>query len=187
MKFMTGSINTMNGILMLGFPHAMMDELSNLIEYVKSGKNITVEIKREKRSNDANAYCWVLCQMIAQKLTDDACGKVVYTKNDIYREAIKKCMHFTPLPIKNEAVENFKRIWQGHGIGWVVEELHESKLKGYTTIAAYHGSSTYDSKEMSRLIDCLIDDCKNLGIQVRPPEEIEKLVSDWEERSKKNG
>ena len=91
MKFTTNSIQTMNGILMLGISQNTQNEVQRIIEYVNSGKKITVEIKREMRSKDANAYCWVLCQKLAEKLTWDAQGKVVYEKEDIYRKAIKEC------------------------------------------------------------------------------------------------
>lgn len=181
MKFTTNSIQTMNGILMLGISPNTQNDVQRIIEYVNSGKKITVEIKRELRSKDANGLCWVLCQKLAEKLTWDAQGKVVYEKEDIYRKAIKECGFCTIVPIKSEAVKSYKRIWAGHGTGWIVEELGPSKLKGYVNLAAYHGSSVYDSKEMSRLIDVLMQDCKEQGIETEPPEYVQSLLEQWGE------
>lgn len=167
---------------MLGISPNTQNDVQKIIEYVNSGKKITVEIKREARSKDANAFCWVLCQKLAEKLTWDAQGKVVYEKEDIYRKAIKECGFCTIVPIKAEAVKAYKRIWAGHGTGWVVDELGPSKLDGYINIAAYHGSSVYDSKEMSRLIDVLIADCKALGVETEPPEYVRSLLEQWSEK-----
>ena len=41
---------------------------------------------REKRSNDANSYLWVLCSKLADKLSDDG---VPHTKEEVYRDAVK--------------------------------------------------------------------------------------------------
>ena len=59
---------------------------TELYDSLKDVTKIDVEAKkhRNKRSVDANAYCWVLCDKIAKKLTvEDA----VITKEDIYRDA----------------------------------------------------------------------------------------------------
>ena len=37
----------------------------------------------------------------------------------------------------------------------------------------------YDTAQMGRLIDRIIDDCKDQHIDTKPPEEIEALVKAW--------
>ena len=131
----------------------------------------------KKRSLNANAFCWVLCQRIAEHLSRDG---QYSSREDVYRKAIKDCGHFTPIPVRAEAVERFKSIWAAHGIGWLTEDLGEArKAKGYRVLAAYHGSSTYDTAEMTRLIDCLCDECSQLGIHLEPPEYMTALLNDW--------
>ena len=51
--------------------------------------DVDIEIKkhRKMRSNEANKYCWVLCEKIAQQLSKE---NVRYTKLDIYRDAIRE-------------------------------------------------------------------------------------------------
>ena len=52
-------------------------------------------------------------------------------------------------------------------------------MRGCRNLAAYHGSSVYDTKQMSRLIDNLVQDCKEIGIETLPPEKLSLLVEDW--------
>ena len=159
-------------ILYVELPKDAVEEMESVQKYIDDGKPMTMEFHRQKRSNDANSYCWVLCQKIAEKTQLE--------KEDVYRQAIKAIGAFTPMPIKTIAVERFKEIWAQHGIGWVCDELGKSKLPGYTTIAAYHGSSTYDTKEMARLIDYLVDEAKGLKIPLRPASDINNMIKEWE-------
>ena len=41
----------------------------------------------------------------------------------------------------------------------------------------YRGSHSYDSKEMSILIDGTVEEAKALGIETLPPEELERMMS----------
>lgn len=176
MKFRANSINQFGGMVQIPVPKELETDIARLQDYVSKGKYFTVEIKRELRSNDANAYAWVLCREIAKKLSE---GQIRASKEDVYKRAIKECGFCTILPIKKEALESWKRIWSGNGVGWLTEELGDSKLKGYVNIGAYHGSSTYDSKEMSALINNLVQECEALGVPTRPKGEIDKLVREW--------
>ena len=75
------------------------------------------------------------------------------------------------VPIKAEAADRFERIWEGRGLGWACERI-DSKLEGFVNIIAYYGSSTYDSKEMARLIDSVVRDCEEQGIQTMSVRDI---------------
>ena len=46
-------------------------------------------------------------------------------------------------------------------------------------IRAYYGSSTYNSKQMSRLIDMAVQDCREQGIEVLPPERLAGMMEEW--------
>lgn len=134
---------------------------------------------RKKRSLDANAYFWVLCGKLAAKTKQN--------KIDIYRELIRDIGdNFEILPIRNEAVDKFISNWGRNDdgkkrLGWICDILGASKFEGYTNVCAYYGSSTYDSKQMSDLIDGVIFACKEQGIQTETPEEIERLKGLWGE------
>jgi len=126
---------------------------------------------RYKRSLDANAMMWSLCEQIARKIGS--------TKEEVYKHHIKEVGIYTPLPIKENAVEAFSDIWSTHGTGWFVEVVDNSKLPGYKLVFAYAGSSTYDTKEMSRLIDNVVQDAKSIGIDVMSEEERSLLIDAW--------
>ena len=142
-------------------------------EEIENVELLDIEAKkhRNKRSLDANAYCWVLIGRLAEKMKISA--------EEVYKMEIKNIGVFEILPIKNKAVEKFKQAWQRNGIGWICEEIGKSKIDGYTNLKAYYGSSTYDSKEMSRLIDSIVEDCKLQGIPTDTPEQIEKYKEMW--------
>ena len=184
MKFTTKGVNLIKTIgYQLVIPVGGDNELSKIspdIEY-----EITIQKKKNKRSLNASAYCWVLCQKIAEELS-----KTGYTsKEDVYKKAIKDCGHFTYVPVREDAVERYITIWQGHGLGWLAEDAGECQsLKGYHNIMCYHGSSVYNQQEMARLIDCLTDECEQLGIKLEPSEYIQSLIEGWEsEQQEKKG
>ena len=135
-------------------------------------KELSVEIKpyRKKRSLDANAYCWVLCQKLAEKIGG--------TKEDIYKEAIRKAGQFDYIAVTDKATDQFINAWQSKGLGWYAEAL-ESKIDGCKKIMVYYGSSVYDSKEMSHLINYVVDECKEHGIETIPPEELNRMMNEW--------
>lgn len=149
-----------------------LNELAN----GKNGVKIEITQWRERRSLNANAYAWVLIDKIAEKIKT--------TKIDVYRKIIKDVGVYQILPIKDVAVESFIKRWQSNGLGWICENLGACKnqtLKGYVNIVAYYGTSTYDTKEMARFIDEVVEQAKELGIQTETPEMIENLKNLWRE------
>lgn len=50
----------------------------------------------------------------------------------------------------------------------------------------YYGSSTYDTKQMARLIDLVVEDCKQQGIETLPPEELERMALEWRQDEERN-
>ena len=143
-----------------------------------NGKDIDIEIAihREKRSKDANAYFWQLCGKLS--------AEIGVPPVEIYRQYIRDVGgNYIVVPVLHEAVELFCFSWEyDHGkkkLGWLTETF-PSKIDGYTNVRAFYGSSTYDKAQMARLIDFLIEDCKENGIETRTPDEIANLLSLWE-------
>lgn len=132
---------------------------------------------REKRSLDANAYYWELCDKLSAKLN--------LSKEFIYRQHIKDIGgNSIILPIRDDAKEQFIRNWQTHGIGWPCEEIGKSKLDGYTDVICYYGSSTYNTEQMSRLISLAVQDCKDQGIDTATPEELARMEAEYAQADK---
>lgn len=141
---------------------------------VKDDKELTVQVKeyRQKRSLSQNAYMWVLLDEIAKAVNR--------SKEDIYKELVKDYGVFEILPLKDDAVKRFNFNWSKNGLGWFTEIIGQSKLKGYTNLIAYYGSSTYDTQEMNRLLDAVVNECQELGIQTMTLSEIMLLKNDNE-------
>lgn len=144
-------------------------------QYIElQGKELEVEIKefREKRSRNANAYAWTLMGKLAAKLN--------LTTTEIYRNYIKEIGdNYTVVCVKNNAVRSLREGWEKNGIGWT-SGLLDSKIPGCTNVVLFYGSSTYDTKQMSRLIDMIVADCKENGIETENPENIKSLLERWE-------
>lgn len=142
-------------------------------EEIQDIEKLNIEIKkfRNKRSLDANAYCWVLIGKLAEKMN--------IPPVEIYKLAIRDIAVYEILPIKDEAVDKFMQAWNRNGIGWICEIIGKSKLDGYTNVKAHYGSSTYNTKQMSQLIDSLIEDCKMQEIPTDTPEQIARYKETW--------
>lgn len=150
-----------------------------VVELLKNENKLNIELKkwRKKRSNDANSYCWVLCDKIAKKLTEP---EAVIKKEDVYKNAILDIGTFEPMIIEEKAFENFQRIWSRQGLGFLIQEV--SKKDKCVKVHCYYGSSTYDTKEMSLLIELLVDLAKSLNIETKPKEEIDSLLKEWDKK-----
>lgn len=132
---------------------------------------LSVEIKKykPKRSLDANSFAWVLMSRIAEKL-----GK---PRAEIYRSYIKEIGSFSVVNVKDEAVLKLREGWEHNGLGWVTDTIPSKN--GRTVVIMHYGSSTYDSEQMSKFIDLVVQDCKELGIETATPEELALMKEEW--------
>ena len=82
-----------------------------LVKQLKNENKLNIELKKwyKKRSLDANAYCWVLCDSIAKELCKDG---TAITKDSIYKDAILQIGTFEPFIVQEKTFDNFKRIWR---------------------------------------------------------------------------
>ena len=139
------------------------------------GETLSLEIKRptKKRSLDANAYAWVLIGKMAE-----ATG---LSPEEVYRSHIREVGgNYEVVPLRKEAVDTWVRNWGHNGLGWVCDILGDcKKTPGYVNVMTYYGSSVYDSAQMARLIDHIIQDCKALGIETLTPDELARLKEEW--------
>lgn len=146
---------------------SFFDSLDDNTEY-----KIVIDKVRNRRSRDANAYFWVLADKVAEKTG--------VPKAEIYRNYIKDVGGVSEvIPVRNDAVDKFCRIWSSNGLGFLTETV-PSKLDGYKNVIAYYGSHTFDTAQMSRLIDLCIQDCKALDIETATPAELALLLESWD-------
>lgn len=147
-------------------------------QQMKPGKKYEVTVKeyRKKRSLDANAFCWELCTKLAERIQG-------HTKEDVYREAIRQIGIYKDFSgLSPDDAKTLRTAWGMLGTGWVTEQVDYMPDGENVVIRCYYGSSTYNTRQMSRLIDHLIQDCQALGIETRPPEEVESILRQWEDK-----
>jgi len=149
-------------------------EIASFIDSLKDDKEyiLTIKEKPKKRSLNANKYFWLLCDKLAVKTG--------VQKTDIYRQYIKEIGGNNEiLCIKNNAVDKFRETWSKTGLGYVTD-IMPSKINGCTNVVIYYGSSTYDSKQMQRLISLIEQDCIENGIQTLSNIELQRIIENWE-------
>ena len=136
-------------------------------------RTYTCEVKEQhkKRSLDANAYFWVLADKLAEATR--------ISKEDIYRHAIREIGgNSTTVCVRDMAAEKLCQGWEKNGLGWLADTF-PSKLPGCVNVTLYYGSSTHDTKQMSRLIDNIVQDCQAVGIETLTPDKLALLVEEW--------
>lgn len=152
----------------------MIGSADNIIIWLAQQPDDKVfEIKehKKKRSLNANSYAWVLCGAIANILGS--------TKEEVYKKVIREVGEFEVVPIRRDAVEKFIKIWRSKGLGWLCD-AKPSKLEGYVNVTVYYGSSVYDTKQMSRLINSLVEEAKILGIVTLDEIKIKELIDRYD-------
>ena len=122
---------------------------------------------RKPRSKDANAYMWSLLDKLADALHRDREG--------LYREYVKEYGIYKDFALTDGEAATFRHMWESNGTGWPTERLDFTPDGERIVIRAYYGSSTYNTKQMSRLIDAIVTDCKELGIETLPPDELRRM------------
>lgn len=100
---------------------------------------------------------------------------------------ISRMLVTTPIryALRTEQSMRFLGRWEARGLAGCTE-IMASKIPGCTNIICYYGSSTYDTKQMARLIDLVVEDCKQQGIETLTPEELERMALEWRQDEKGN-
>lgn len=133
-------------------------------------KELVIDIRRyaKKRSLEANAYCWLLCSKIAQKLGT--------SKDEVYEEMIQRYSEFDKDEDGYITVTMLDRIpidkLGGH---WRIIK-HE---KGFNSYMRLVGSSEMDSRQMAHFLDGIVSEAKGLDIPTDTPAEIERMKMLW--------
>lgn len=146
-----------------------------ICDELKPDKQYVAQIKRKGRSQNANKYFWELCGRLSER--------VRIPPNDIYREYIRDIGgNYFITPVKESRIEAWNKIWCSGHIGRMTEDLGPCRnTAGYNNIRSYISSSDYDTEQMSRLIDMVVQDFKAEGIETMTPQELDALKSRWGE------
>ncbi|MCK9220879.1 MAG: hypothetical protein M0P47_12645 [Bacteroidales bacterium] len=152
--------------------YQIADAVYKLKEVTGNKKDLLVEIKqfREKRSLDANSYCWLIIGKIADVLRAN--------KDDIYIDMLKRYgqRESKLVSVVSEAKDIIYRATKNH-----CAEVGESENNGvlFTHFAILIGSSEFDTKSMSILIDGIVSEAKELDIETETPEKLSIMKVAW--------
>lgn len=149
------------------------NEINGIIQGYNSLKNIEkldIEIKqhREKRTLNANSYFWALVTEIANVTRG--------SKEEVYIDMLRNYGQSDMVSVLSHIdVSSYFKYY---------EEAGTSRLNGkdFTHYKVFKGSSEYDTKEMSILIDGVVSECKQLGIETMTPEELKRIKESWCEK-----
>lgn len=120
---------------------------------------------KEKRSLNANAYAWVLIGKIADVLRT--------SKDEVYIDMLKRYgQHEVVSVVSDIDVTGYFKYFDVMGKSFL-------QGKWFTHYRIYKGSSEYNTKEMAILIDGIVSEAKEIGIETLPLREIEKLKKLW--------
>jgi hypothetical protein len=149
-------------------------DIADLKAIVANGKLLTVEIsqQKKKRSLDANSYFWQLLTQIADVLRT--------SKEDLYIEMLKRYgqreKQLISIIDNEEAIAMIYRATNNH-----CTVVGEGTVNGkqFKHLAILIGSSQYDTKQMSILIDGIVSEAKELDIETMTPNQLAELKSSW--------
>lgn len=140
-------------------------------EMLKSqDKPLQIEAKplRNKRSLDANAMLWACLADLAKARNEN--------NWELYLEMLRKYGEYTYICVKPSVVEAVKAQWRE------TQEVGEIDINGTKAIQllCFFGSSTYDTKQFSRLLDGVLDEMAKDNLQLPAPKEVREALERWE-------
>lgn len=147
------------------------------LEQLKDIK-LSIQVKKwqKKRSINANNYFWKLLSEYSEEKNVDTIEE--------YKERVKRLGIFRRFRIEDKDKKTFEIMWQDKGIAWFCETADTEYIGDieFKIINAYYGSSSFNSKQMSRLINDLVEDCKEVGIETKSDAEIKSLLESWDKQ-----
>lgn len=136
------------------------------------GLKLNIEAKqvKSKRSLSANAYFHVLVNEIAKKLNADN-EDIKISLNCSYG-TLARDEEGNILGCKVVKGTDLRKIYQ-------YSQYYKTDSDGCDCYKFYKETHTLNTKEMSDLIAGTIQEALNLGLDVKPKEEIESMLKNW--------
>lgn len=172
------SMDFETGDLLVTFSTRMCrEELQAQYDRIKSADNLEIKAVRyrERRSLDANAYFHVLVGKIAESLSISkprAKNLLIgrYGQPELLEDGTEVVLK-SNIPVTTMLEQELLHC---RACGVKMENGQEMVI--YKVL---RGSHTYNTKEMSCLIDGTVQDAKELGIETIPPDELARMVGRW--------
>lgn len=139
-------------------------------KYKDMDLDITITKHRKHRSLDANACLWACIHDIAEAIHTD--------RWSVYLYMLRRYGRFTHILVKPEAVDATRKMWRE------TEIVGERDVYGVPMVEmlCFYGSSTYNSKEFSTLLDGVISEMKEMHLETPADAELRQMIKKMEER-----
>lgn len=176
---------TLNGSFTITLESPSMDATEAVKLSQMEKLDVNVMKHRENRSLDANNYYWLLCSRLAEAMHVTK----PYMHNRLLRrygqiEMIGGQAVYIVIPDTDAAKTQVDEAQLYHLMP--TSQVKVGKDGGmYRTYMMLRGSSEYDTREMSVLIDGLVSECKECGIETIPLEELERMMREYGKKVEK--
>lgn len=153
----------------------MTGKADDLIKWLLSqdrDKVFDIKEHRDRRSLSANGLLWACLGEMAASLRSD--------KWAVYLQMLKRYGTYTYICVKPKAVDAVKAQWRE------TEEIGRVNINGQESVQllCYFGSSTMNSKEFSTLLDGVISEMREIGLEPPASKDIKRVIKQLEEGEK---
>lgn len=133
-------------------------------------KEFEIKPYHPKRSIAANDYAWALITQIAESMTPPQ------SKKEVYLRMLKEYGQAEFVSVLSGIdVRGFFKYYEEYGKGHV-------EGREFTHYKVYKGSSEMDAREMNVLLEGIIQEAKDLGIETMTPAEKERIIAQMREK-----
>lgn len=164
------------------------DDIGSEWDKLRKKEKLVFSVKpyKKKRSLDANAYYWQLLTKLAEKIQNSK----PQMHNLMLRrygqtEIVDGELVYFVLP-ESEQGERFAEESEHYHIRPTSQVKEGIDGRMYRTYVMLRGSHTYNTAEMSHLIDGLVSECKEQGIETLPPEEFARMMELYDKNWRKH-
>ena len=137
--------------------------------------SVNMEKFKKKRPVNANALLWKCLSDIANAMNPPV------DKWDVYLKMLRRYGKFTYVSVIPESVEVMKSKWREcEVVGEIVVDCQVM-----VQMICYFGSSTMNTKEFSVLLDGVVSEMKEMGLQPPCSQDMKRLLDQWEKTHEK--
>lgn len=149
-----------------------LDVVGSFQDKMKNDTSYRVNVVqwRDKRSGEANRMLWACLGEIAKSQDpplDVWC---------VYLLMLKRYGKYTHIAIREDALEDLRKQWRE------IEVVGDLKVNGVKAldVLCFYGSSTYNTKEFSVLLNGVISEMEEMNIETPMSEDIRRALEQYE-------
>lgn len=142
-------------------------EVLNQLLHDDKLKVCAIDYKRNKRSLNANKLAW--------KLIEELAIAIGCSNDEVYLDMLESYGITSIIACNEEALEDTKKILK------YCKEFGRRKQNGKPLVylKSFLGSSEFNTAQMSRFLDGIIKTCKDYGVSVINPKDLELIKQQW--------